>query len=101
MPIPVLSLVRAAFMALTLAAGVVLAQSPVGALAGKADPGATAVITNSKTGAVREVPVNPKGRYQLRNLPIGHYTVVIRGADGHQDAPRPVDVHIGITVRVP
>jgi len=94
-------LLKLAALALALAAGIALAQSPVGALAGKAAPLATAVITNTKTGAVREVKVSPKGRYQLRNLPIGHYTVVIRGSDGREEAPRPVDVHIGITVRVP
>ena len=101
MPLPLISVLRAAFIALTLAAGVVLAQSPVGALAGKATPGATAVVTNTSTGAVHEVKVSAKGRYQLRHLPIGHYQVVIRNADGREEAPRPVDVHIGITVRVP
>ena len=92
---------RAAALGLVLAAGLALAQSPVGALAGKGAPGAVAVITDARTGLTREVTVGPKGRYQLRNLPIGRYTVVLRHPDGREEAPRAVDVHIGITVRVP
>lgn len=76
------------------------AQSPVGALAGSAAEGDVAVIRNPVTGFVREVKVDKKGRYQARNLPVARYEVVIRHADGSQDAPRRVDVHIGITTRV-
>ena len=94
-------LLRASLLALGLAAGIAFAQSPVGALAGKAEPGAVAVITNPTTGMTREVTVGKKGRYQLRNLPIGRYDVAIRHADGRVDAPKPVQVQIGITVRVP
>lgn len=95
------STLRLSGLALGLAAGLALAQSPVGALAGRADPDAVAVVTNVKTGQSREVKVGSKGRYQLRNLPIGRYEVVVRHADGRLEAPKLVDVHIGITVRVP
>ena len=94
-------LLRTTALGLVLAAGLALGQSPVGALSGKAEPGAVAVITNPLTGARREVKVGRSGRYQQRNLPIGQYQVVIRHADGREDAPRQVDVHIGITVPVP
>ena len=93
--------VRLSALALTLAAGLALAQSPVGALAGKAAAGDVAVVTNVRTAATRQVKVSAKGRYQLRNLPVGRYSVVIRHPDGREDAPRLVDVHIGITVPVP
>ena len=95
------SSLRLAALALALGAGLALAQSPVGALAGRGAPGDVAVVTNPKTGLSREVTIPKSGRYQLRNLPIGEYLVVIRHADGREDAPRPVAVHIGITVRVP
>ena len=95
------SSLRLATLALALGAGLALAQSPVGALAGRGTPGDVAVVTNPKTGLSREVTIPKSGRYQLRNLPIGEYVVVIRHADGREDAPRPVAVHIGITARVP
>jgi hypothetical protein len=92
---------RLAALALTLGAGLALAQSPVGALAGRGTPGDVAVISNPKTGMSREITIPKSGRYQLRNLPIGNYVVVIRHADGREEAPKPVSVHIGITVKVP
>jgi hypothetical protein len=92
---------RFAALALALGAGLALAQSPVGALAGRGTPGDVAVVTNPKTGMSREVTIPKSGRYQLRNLPIGEYVVVIRHADGREEAPKGVAVHIGITVRVP
>lgn len=95
------STLRLSALALSLAAGLALAQSPVGALAGRAEHGDVAIVTSVKTGQTREVKVSSKGRYQLRNLPIGRYHVVLRHADGREEAPKAVDVHIGITVRVP
>lgn len=87
-------------LGLVLGPASALAQSPVGALAGKAGEGDVAVIRNPVNGFVREVKVGKGGRYQARNLPVASYEVVIRHADGSQDAPRRVDVHIGITTRV-
>lgn len=95
------STLRPLTLALALAAGLALAQSPVGALAGRATPGDIAIVTYPATGQAREVRVAKSGRYQLRNLPIGRYVVVIRHADGREEAPKAIDVHIGITVRVP
>lgn len=95
------SFLRPAALAFGLAAGLALAQSPVGALAGRGSPGDIAVVTHPGTGQSRSITIPRSGRYQLRNLPIGRYVVVIRHADGREDAPKPVDVHIGITVRVP
>lgn len=95
------STLRLSALALALGAGLALAQSPVGAIAGRGTPGDVAVVSNPKTGMSREVTIPSSGRYQLRNLPIGDYVVVIRHADGRQEAPKAVSVHIGITVRVP
>lgn len=90
----------ATLLALLLGPAASLAQSPVGALAGTAAEGDVAIIRNPATGFTREVKVGKSGRYQLRNLPVAAYVVVIRHADGSQDAPRPVNVHIGITSQV-
>lgn len=95
------SLLPALLLGLLLGPASSMAQSPVGALAGKAGEGDVAVITNPVTGFSREVKVGKNGRYQARNLPVARYEVVIRHADGSQEAPRRVDVHIGITTRVP
>ena len=95
------NVLRITALALALAASLALAQSPVGALAGMGTPGDVAVVTDQKTGFTRETTIPKSGRYQLRNLPIGAYDVVIRHADGRQDPPKRVAVHIGITVRVP
>jgi Carboxypeptidase regulatory-like domain len=95
------TILRTSALAFGLAAGLALAQSPVGTLAGRGLHGDVAVVTDHKTGRTREVAIGPKGRYQLRNLPVGRYVVVIRHADGRQEAPKPVNVHIGITTRVP
>lgn len=85
---------------LALVPAMVLAQSPVGALAGKAKPGDIAVIRNVDSGFSREVKVGKTGKYALRNLPNGTFEVVIRHPDGTQDPPKRVDVHIGLTTRV-
>ena len=95
------STLRLAALALALGAGLALAQSPVGALAGRGTSGDIVVVTYAKTGASREVTIPRSGRYQLRNLPIGEYTVVVRHADGREEAPTVVAVHIGTTSRVP
>lgn len=87
-------------LALVLGPALAVAQSPVGGLSGKAKTGDVAVIRNVDTGFTREVKVGKSGKYQLRNLPNGTFEVVIRHPDGTLDAPRRVDVHIGITTQV-
>jgi hypothetical protein len=93
-------LLASLMLGLLLGPAASLAQSPVGALAGNAVEGDIAVIRNPVNGFSREVKVGKSGRYQARNLPVARYEVVIRHADGSQDAARVVDVHIGITTRV-
>lgn len=81
-------------------AGIALAQSPNAALVGQAEPGTTAIIENVATGFTREVKVQKNGRYSLRSLPPGTFSVTIRKADGSLAAPRLVTLHVGSTTRV-
>ena len=64
-------------MGLSLAslAAPVLAQSAMGAVAGRATAGDQVTITNTATGATRTVTVGGDGTYRLAQLPVGDYTV--------------------------
>lgn len=77
-----------------------LAQSPNAALMGEAEPGSTAIIQNMATGFTREVKVKENGRYALRSLPTGTFSVIIRKPDGSLEAPRVVTLRVGSTARV-
>lgn len=77
-----------------------LAQSPVGAISGQGREGDVAIIRNSSSGFSRELKIGKSGRFQARNLPVASYEVVIRHADGSEETPKRVDVHIGVTARL-
>ncbi|GAB1407902.1 TonB-dependent receptor [Thermomonas brevis] len=53
----------------------VLAQSAMGAVAGRATAGDQVTIVNTATGATRTVSVAGDGTYRLAQLPVGDYTV--------------------------
>lgn len=76
------------------------AQSPTAGLMGEAAPGSIAVVQNVSTGFKREIKVKANGRYALRNLPTGTFSVTIRNADGTTEAPRLVQLRVGSTARV-
>ena len=80
--------------------GFAAAQSSTSAVQGNAQPGDVAVVQNAQTGFTREVKVKDSGKFMLRNLPTGTYTVTIRHADGTVDAPRQVTLQVGSTARV-
>lgn len=88
-----------AALGLCLAASVA-AQSPTAALTGKASPGSIAVVKNLSTGFTREIKVKNNGRYALRNLPIGTFSVTIRRPDGSTETPRVVTLQVGRTARI-
>lgn len=93
------------FRAATLAAGLFVAaaataQSPTAAIQGQAAQGDVAVIQNVDTGFTREVKPNKNGRYQLRNLPTGTFSVTIKHPDGSLEQPKLVTVRVGGTARV-
>jgi len=87
-------------LALGLAAGTAMAQSPSANLMGEAKPGSVAVVENVDTGFTREVKVNDNGRYQLRRLPTGTFRVTIRHPDGSTEQPKTVTLRVGTTSRV-
>ena len=81
-------------------AGAANAGSNASAIVGKANPGDVAIITNLDTGVTRELEVKDNGKYQLRNLQSGNYSVVIKHPDGSLDAPRVAELHIGATTKI-
>lgn len=92
---------RLAAFALALGlAGAAGAQSPSANITGEAKPGDVAIIKNTGSGFTREVKVKDNGRYQLRNLPTGTYTVTIRHADGTLEEPRTAVLRVGSTARI-
>lgn len=92
---------RGLVLAMGLAvAGMAAAQSPTANLSGEGKPGDIAVIHNVDTGFTREVKVKRSGRYQLRNLQIGTFTVTLKHADGTFDTPKLVTLRVGSTTRV-
>jgi hypothetical protein len=84
-----------------LFAGGAAAQSPSGALVGKAAPGTIVVLHNEGTGLHREITVKKNGRYEARNLPTGTYSVTFRNVDGSSSEPVLVAVRVGTATRVP
>ena len=94
------TLLAAGFLVATSFAGFAAAQSATAALQGEGKPGDVAIIQNTGTGVSREIKVKDNGRYALRNLPTGTYSVVVRHADGSMDAARIVTLQVGSTARV-
>lgn len=95
------SLVRAAVAVLAFAiAGLSAAQSSSAAIQGQAAPGDVAIIQNVDTGFTKEVKVDKEGRFKLRNLPTGTFSVSIKHADGSLGESRTVTLRVGTTARV-
>jgi TRAP-type C4-dicarboxylate transport system substrate-binding protein len=95
-----LPFLRTAAFALALAATAASAQSSVAAIAGQAEATDTVIIQNMDTGFSREVKPKANGRYQLRNLPTGTFSVTVRHADGSLEPARVVSLRVGQTARV-
>ena len=70
-------------------AGGVQAQSSVGSIFGQTESNQTVTITNTATGATRNVTVGSDGRFTFTQLAPGRYTVVSNGVT------RNVDVNVG------
>jgi hypothetical protein len=100
------SALRNGWLAATLALGGLFAatapaQSPSGAIVGKAAPGTLVVLHNEGTGLHREITVKGKGRFEARNLPTGTYSVTLRAPDGSSTGPMLVAVRVGTATRLP
>ena len=69
-------------------------------IAGSANPGDTVIVENYDTGLHREITVPKNGKYRLRALPTGSYSVVIQRTDGTVAASSSVTLQVGQTARV-
>ena len=84
-------------LALALSAATASAQSPTGAIIGKAPPGTVGAVHGEVIGIDREVVSGKRGRYEARNLPPGLYSVRV----GTNATPILVQVRVGTATRVP
>ena len=88
--------VTAAAVALFGMAGsaAVHAQATAGEVFGNAPAGSTVLAKSTTTGTQREVQADEKGRYAIRALPIGVYTVTL------SENGQPVAKHVNVPVVV-
>lgn len=71
-------MMAAAFAVIGVASsGVAHAQATAGEVFGNAPAGTTVLAKSTTNGTQREVQVDEKGRYAIRALPIGVYTVTL------------------------
>ena len=87
-------------LVLGLATAPAIAQSSSGNIAGTAVAGETIVVNGEDNGFHREIKIKKDGKFTIRRVPTGSYTVVQKHADGSAEAPKPVQIHAGVTVRV-
>ena len=83
------------------AAANALAQSnTAGNIIGSAAPGDKVIINGDETGIHREIAVGDSGKFRVRALPTGAYTVMIQHADGSVGPAQTVNLRVGQTVTV-
>lgn len=76
-----------------------IAQSSSGNIVGEGVAGDTVVIQGPDNGFHREMELKEDGKYQIRRVPLGDYTVVVKHADGTFKTPQTITVKIGSTAR--
>lgn len=81
-------------------AGLAQAQSTSGNIQGVAAAGDTILVQGAASGFSREITVEEAGKYSIRRVPTGKYVVIQKHADGTAEAPKAVEIHAGVTVRV-
>ncbi len=75
------------------------AQQASGNIIGNAVTGDTVVVQGTGTGFHRELDIKKDGKYSLRSVPAGEYTVSVKHADGTSET-KAVVVRIGSSARV-
>jgi hypothetical protein len=75
------------------------AQQASGNIVGKAVAGDTVVVQGTGTGFHRELEITKDGKYNLRSVPAGEYTVNIKHADGTSET-KAIVVRVGSSARV-
>ena len=84
----------------TLAAAPVVAQSAMGAVAGRATAGDQITLVNTATGATRTITVEANGSYRMSQLPVGSYTLQVSRGGSSVGQPLTVSVPLGGTATV-
>lgn len=77
------------------------AQQSSGNIVGTAAIGDTVVVEGASNGFHRELTIKQAGKFNLRRVPTGEYSVTIRHADGSTAPTQQVVVRVGSTARVP
>ncbi|MEI7037453.1 carboxypeptidase-like regulatory domain-containing protein [Fulvimonas yonginensis] len=94
------SMVAAIAVCGLLGSAAVHAQATAGEVFGKAPAGDTVTAKSTTNGTMREVQVDAKGRYSIRALPVGVYTVTL-SENGQPVAKHPnVPVIVGRGIQV-
>lgn len=94
---------KSLLLGLALSAGllsIAQAQSSSGNIIGEALVGETIVVRGVHGGFHREMKIDKEGKYNVRRVPIGVYTVTRNRADGTAESPKRIEVHAGVTVRI-
>jgi hypothetical protein len=94
---------KSLFLTIALAAGfagAVQAQATSGNITGSALAGETVVINGPDFGYHREIEIKEDGKFSVRHLPAGSYTVVRIKPDGSVSSSQSIVVQAGATARV-
>lgn len=76
------------------------AQQATGNMMGEAKAGDTISIHNPDIGVKREMTVEKDGKWQMRRIPLGVYTVDVKHADGTAEKTKQIAVQVGATARI-
>ena len=87
-------------LALGLASEPAQAQSSSGNLTGQGVAGETIVVDGPDNGFHREITLEKDGKFTIRRIPTGTYTVVRVPADGGDPRAQTIYVQVGSTARV-
>lgn len=93
------TLVAAAALCLAFA-GAALAQSSSGNISGEAVAGETIVVHGPDNGFHRELKIEKDGKFTIRRVPTGEYTVVRVAPDGSESTAQTIVIKVGSTARV-
>ena len=87
-------------LVLGLATAPAIAQSSSGNIAGTAVAGETIVVNGEDNGFHREIKIKKDGKFTIRRVPTGNYTVVRVLADGSNAVAQSIEIKVGGTARV-
>lgn len=92
-------LLAAAALAIGVA-GAAQAQSSSGNITGDGVAGETIVVNGADNGFHREITLKDDGKFTIRRVPTGVYTVVRMSPDGSAGTAQTLSIQVGGTARV-